>query len=305
MCRPQDEIYGKTPYEVMPHDVAAFLRPIIKRAQDGENVEYERIGVADDNQRRWMHGRIAPDLDATGKVRGLYCTEYDIHDLKLTEQALAAREEQLRLFTDNIPEPVVYLDAERQYIFVNDSFLRPVRPRARRRHRQAPEEVLGADVVEALAALHRPRGARRGRHLRARSASTRTAACAGSAARIVPDLNFDGTIKGDYIVGHDITDLKQAQDALAARESQLRAIMDGVPAPVAYIDRDERCHYVNRTFLQYFGLTRGTGRRAASARRRRPRHLPERAGDAGARAARASRPRSTAWCRARTACGAG
>ena len=49
--------------------------------------------------------------------------------------------------------------------------------------------------------------------------------------------------------------LKQAQDTLAARESQLRAIMDGVPAPVAYIDRDERCQYVNRTFLHYFGLS--------------------------------------------------
>ena len=70
-----------------------------------------------------MHGRIAPDLDATGNVRGLYCTEYDIHDLKQTEQALAAREEQLRLFTDNIPEPVVYLDAERRYVFVNEAFL--------------------------------------------------------------------------------------------------------------------------------------------------------------------------------------
>ena len=74
-------------------------------------------------------------------------------------------------------------------------------------------------------------------------------------ARCVPDLNFDGTVKGEYVVGHDITDLKLAQDALAARESQLRAIMDGVPAPVAYIDREEHCHYVNRTFLQYFGLT--------------------------------------------------
>jgi diguanylate cyclase (GGDEF)-like protein/PAS domain S-box-containing protein len=31
--------------------------------------------------------------------------------------------------------------------------------------------------------------------------------------------------------------------------------MDGVPAPVAYIDREERCQYVNRTFLHYFGLT--------------------------------------------------
>ena len=67
-------------------------------------------------------------------------------------------------------------------------------------------------------------------------------------------------MKGLYIVGHDITDLKQAQDALAAREGQLRAIMDGVPAPVAYIDREERCHYVNRTFLQFFGLTERAGR---------------------------------------------
>ena len=70
-----------------------------------------------------MHGRIAPDLDVSGTVRGLYCTEYDIHDLKLTEQALAAREEQLRLFTDNIPEPVVYLDENLRYVFVNESFL--------------------------------------------------------------------------------------------------------------------------------------------------------------------------------------
>ena len=103
--------------------------------------------------------------------------------------------------------------------------------------------------------------------------------------KIVPDMRFDATIKGYYIVGHDITDLKQAQDALAARESQLRAIMDGVPAPVAYIDRDERCQYVNRPFLQYFGLTAEQVARASPARRRRPRHLCERAGDAVARAA--------------------
>src|SRR6266446_6751640 len=59
VCRPQDQIYGKTPYEVMPSDVTAFLRPIIRRAQDGENVDYERVGVSVDNERRWMHGRIA------------------------------------------------------------------------------------------------------------------------------------------------------------------------------------------------------------------------------------------------------
>ena len=125
MCKPQDEIYGKTPFEVLPSDVAAFLRPILEARAGGRarRVRAHRQHAAA-GSRRWMHGRIAPDLDATGKVRGLYCTEYDIHDLKLTEQALAAREEQLRLFTDNIPEPVVYLDADRRYAFVNEAFLR-------------------------------------------------------------------------------------------------------------------------------------------------------------------------------------
>jgi diguanylate cyclase (GGDEF)-like protein/PAS domain S-box-containing protein len=252
--RPQDEIYGRTPYEVMPSDVSAFLRPIIRRAQEGENVEYERVGVSADNQRRWMHGRIAPDLDGTGKVRGLYCTEYDIHDLKLTEQALASREEQLRLFTDNIPEPVVYLDQGRSYTFVNDAFLRLVGLERDDVLGKAAEDVLGAEVVE----VQRPYLERAARGESVTYESERLDANGNMRwlrNRIVPDFRFDGTIKGHYIVGHDITDLKEAQDALAARESQLRAIMDGVPAPVAYIDREERCQYVNRTFLHYFGLS--------------------------------------------------
>ncbi len=254
LCRPQDQIYGKTPYEVMPPDVAAFLRPIIRRAQEGENVEYERVGVSVDKERRWMHGRIAPDLDGTGKVRGLYCTEHDIHDLKLTEQALATREEQLRLFTDNIPEPVVYADQEGKYSFVNDAFLRLVGLDRDDVIGKSAEEVLGPEVGEA----QRPyleRAAKGESVTYERDGVDANDRPVWLRNRIVPDFRFDGTIKGYYTVGHDIIDLKQAQDALAARESQLRAIMDGVPAPVAYIDRDERCQYVNRTFLHYFGLT--------------------------------------------------
>ena len=251
--RPQDQIYGKTPYDVMPQDVNSFLRPIIKRAQEGENVEYERVGTSADGHRRWMHGRIAPDLDGTGKVRGLYCTEYDIHDLKLTEEALATREEQLRLFTDNIPEPVVYVDTEGNYTFVNDAFLHLVGIPREEVIGKSVKDVLGPEVFE----LQQPYVDRAARgesvtferehiDLNGRQRWLRNS--------IVPDMNFDGTIKGYYIVGHDITDLHQAQNALAARESQLRAIMDGVPAPVAYLDRNERCQYVNKPFLQYFGL---------------------------------------------------
>lgn len=252
--RPQDQIYGKTPYDVMPHDVNSFLRPIIKRAQEGENVEYERVGISADGQRRWMHGRIAPDLDATGKVRGLYCTEYDIHDLKLTEQALATREEQLRLFTDNIPEPVVYVDMEGNYTFVNDAFLHLVGIPREEVIGKSVKEVLGPEVFE-LQLPYVDRAAKGESVTYEREHIDINGRQRWLRNSIFPDMNFDGTIKGYYIVGHDITDLQQAQNALAARESQLRAIMDGVPAPVAYLDRDERCQYVNKPFLQYFGLT--------------------------------------------------
>ncbi|MGH8850747.1 MAG: sensor domain-containing protein [Casimicrobiaceae bacterium] len=254
VCRPQAEIYGKTPSDIMPHDVNVFLRPILKRAQQGENVEYERVGASADGKRRWMHGRVAPDLDAAGKVRGLYCTEYDIHDLKLTEQALATREEQLRLFTDNIPEPVVYVDLDRHYTFVNDAFVSLVGI--------GRDQIIGKSVKDVLGpeafAFQQPfidRAARGESVNYERETVDVNGRQRWLRNKIVPDMRIDGTIKGYYIVGHDITDLKQAQEALASRESQLRAIMDGVPAPVAYIDRDERCQYVNRPFLQYFGLT--------------------------------------------------
>ncbi|HEY8242040.1 MAG TPA: PAS domain-containing protein, partial [Casimicrobiaceae bacterium] len=252
-ARPQEEIYGRTPAEILPADVASFLRPVLKRAQEGENVEYERIGTIPGGDKRWMHGRIAPDFDGAGKVRGLYCTEYDIHDLKLTEQALATREQQLRLFTDNIPEPVVYLDAERRYVFVNEAFLRLYGLKRDEVIGRRSTEVLGNEDAEALEP-----GRQRVMSGEAVTYEREVIDAQGRTrwirARCVPDLNFDGTVKGEYVAGHDITDLKLAQDALAARESQLRAIMDGVPAPVAYIDRDERCHYVNRTFVQFFGL---------------------------------------------------
>jgi diguanylate cyclase (GGDEF)-like protein/PAS domain S-box-containing protein len=254
VSKPQDEIYGHLPSEVLSYDVAKFLQPILARAHEGQNVEYERFGATQEGHHRWMHGRIVPDLDAAGGVRGVYCTEYDIHDLKLTEQALAAREEQLRLFTDNIPEPVIYLDADRRYAFVNESFLQLNGLDRDAVIGKRTEDVIGPEASQALAPYHE----------RAFAGETVTyervlddsvGRRRWIRGRMVPDHGPNGAIQGVYVVGHDITDLQEAQDALAARESQLRAIMDGVPAPVAYIDRDERCHYVNRTFLQYFGLS--------------------------------------------------
>ena len=190
-------------------------------------------------------------------MRGLYCTEYDIHDLKLTEQALAAREEQLRLFTDNIPEPVVYLDGDRRYAFVNEAFL-PLTGLNR-------DEVIG----KQLRGRDRRRGVRRSWR---RSTSARSAARASpTSARSIdverphaldarrascPIMRFDGTIKGLYIVGHDITDLKRG--AGRAGRARIAAARDhGRRAGAGRLHRSatSAASTSTGTFLQYFGLT--------------------------------------------------
>ena len=52
---------------------------------------------------------------------------------------------------------------------------------------------------------------------------------------------------------HDVTERKLAEERLRASEEQLRVITDNVPLFIAYIDRDERYRFVNRTEEEWFG----------------------------------------------------
>ena len=249
-----DDLLGQPLKNFVATDALAEMQSYMERAFAGATVSYERRERASSGELRWVRITLFPDREPGGNTGGAFAVINDIEDDVRIREALKAQEAQLRLFADNIPEPVVYVDMEGNYSFVNDAFLHLVGiPR---------EEVIGKSVKEVLGAevfdLQQPYVDRAAKgesvtferehiDINCRQRWLRNS--------IFPDMNFDGTIKGYYIVGHDITDLQQAQNALAARESQLRAIMDGVPAPVAYLDRDERCQYVNKPFLQYFGLS--------------------------------------------------
>src|SRR5688572_31124861 len=61
-CLSQEEIYGRTPPEILASDVGSFLRPILRRAQAGEPVQYEHRRNAPSARDPPMHRRIVPDL---------------------------------------------------------------------------------------------------------------------------------------------------------------------------------------------------------------------------------------------------
>jgi len=65
------------------------------------------------------------------------------------------------------------------------------------------------------------------------------------------DIVYDGRV-GRVAVFTDITERKQAEEALRAQEQQLDLITNSLPGPVFRVDRDLRLLFVNRGFERWF-----------------------------------------------------
>ncbi len=55
---------------------------------------------------------------------------------------------------------------------------------------------------------------------------------------------------------HDITESTRAASALRDSEAQMRQMTDAVPALIAYVDKDERIQFQNRSYEELFGQAR-------------------------------------------------
>jgi len=246
----REDIVGRTVSEVRGTAFSSEIEPLLEEAFAGKPVLFERLATDGHGRPLWVRVRLVPDFDEDGVLEGVYAVVIDIDEAKRAQEALSDAENRIRLFTDNIPEPLAYLGNDDRLIFVNQAYVDGVRlPR---------EQIVGHTIDEVLgdeaAAYFKPlvERARRGERVtyeRQRLAPDDTMRWVRGV--IVPNYAEDGACIGIYLVVHDIHDLKQTQAALAEREVRFRAFMDGIPAPVAYINRNAVYEYVNRAFLDF------------------------------------------------------
>ena len=251
----REGVVGRTVAEVRGAELANELQPLIERAYAGEPIVFERLNRFDDGTERWNRIRLVPDFGSDGLVEGVYAVIIDIDELKRTQEALREAERHVRLFTDNTPEPLAYLDAGIRFSFVNQAYMDGVRLPRERIIGHTPADVLGEEVAAYFAPyIARAQAGESTSYERLRTAPD------GSLRWIrgvlVPDYDRERQFKGIYVVVHDIHDMKLAQAALAQREGQLRSFMDGIPTPVAYINSDEVYEYVNRAYVTFSEIER-------------------------------------------------
>jgi diguanylate cyclase (GGDEF)-like protein/PAS domain S-box-containing protein len=247
-------IVGNTVADVLGEDAAKqYFEPYIEALRRGETCSYERLVGPPGGEGRWLLVRLVPQMTPDGTFEGLYVVSSDIHDIKLAQERLAHQEAQLRLFTDNIPDSVAYLDPERRYVFVNRTFAEQRGMSREHIIGRTSAEVLGQDAADELQPL--VARVQEGESVAyERLITLSTGEKRWIHVRSVPDRAPDASVRGHYVVGHDVHDLKSAQQALEDKERELRQVIDSIPTPMAYVDADIRYRYVNDAFLGYIGL---------------------------------------------------
>ena len=249
-----DAIIGKTSVEAMGPEVAAWIAQRTQKVFDrGEVATYERLTDMPDGSQRWFHVNAVPHVDEAGQVVGMYVVAHDIHEVKEAQALLAAREEELRFFAENIPEAICFIDLERGCTFVNNIFLATRGITREEALGKFPGDVYPPTLLESLSPhvtkvmlgeestyerpVRHPSGAERWERV-----------------RLVPRRDAHGVVRGFYVVSTDIHELKAAEAELMDKERQLRQVIDSVPTPMCYVDADLRYRYVNNAFLDYIGL---------------------------------------------------
>jgi PAS domain S-box-containing protein len=194
-----------------------------------------------------------PHFDESGQVQGLILMGIDVTEQVLARQAIQRSQEQLQLITDAIPDLISYVTREARYAFVNRAYEQWFGRPAGEIVGASTREILGEEVHARVHPLHLR--ALAGEAVRSEQGLRNArGALRQLEMRYLPDRGLDGQILGVVVVGNDITERKQAEEAVRRSEEQLRLITDRLPAFVSYIDREGRYQFANRTYELWFGL---------------------------------------------------
>jgi len=175
----------------------------------------------------------------------------DITEQKKAEEALRESEEKYRSIFENSPLGVLHFDREGTITACNDNFVEIIGSSQKAlvglNMLKLPDKQIVAAVQEAL---NGGRGFYEGWYHSV------------TAPKVTPVrilftsfVKEEGYINGGVGIVEDITDRKQAEEALRESEEMFRYIAEFSPMPISIIDGEGNYKYINRQFAEVFGYT--------------------------------------------------
>ncbi|GIW25487.1 MAG: GGDEF domain-containing protein [Meiothermus sp.] len=251
---PPQAIVGRSAYELLEAGQAARFRELSAAARpENPSTQSSFTFTAPDGRELYMEASIQFLFDAQGRDRGAVTGIRDVTERFLAEQAVRQSEQMLRQITNAMLDVVALTDSW--------GYIRYVTPSVERVLGYQPEQMLGLlafdylapeDAEKALLLAERSRTERGSYRLEARYRHAD-----GHYVWIDTLVTFisdaEGNVIGSVVSGRDVTERRQAEEALREREYRLSQITNSVRDVVLLLDPWAKVQYVTPSVEQVLG----------------------------------------------------
>lgn len=224
-----EEAIGKPMGVLFPPDLANEEADILARIRAGETVDhFQTRRIRKDGRVIEISATVSPILDEQGKVIGASKIARDITESARAERTLSSERSILRTLIDTVPDLIWLKDSEGVYLRCNHRFEQFFGARE--------DEIVGKtdyDFVDReLADLFRAHD-RAAMEKNGLSINEEEVCFASDSHREIlettkiPMWDPQGKLIGILGIGHDITERKRSERALADSEKQLRFVLQG------------------------------------------------------------------------------
>ena len=251
------ELIGKTDADFYPSELEAnFLAEELSVFKGVPLINKAEPATRPDGTREFILTTKVPLKDGSGKIIGLVGCARFITERKQAEEALKREHNLLRTLIDHIPDNIYVRDLSNRFVVANESFARLMGvagPSALIGKRDAdfyPEEMAASfDKADQEVFAGRPIFNRE-RVLRFPNGQELTVLNTK-----VPFKNDKGEVIGLIGVGHDITERKRTEAALAAEQRLLSSLITATPDAIYFKDRESRFIRINDALVLKLGLS--------------------------------------------------
>jgi PAS domain S-box-containing protein len=243
-----EEFLGKTPDEAAGVEKVKYgdTRPEITRLRTeaiqhherimrtGERLESDEECLASDGQKRYLHVVKSPVFDPAGKIIGTQGVQFDVSERKKVEEALQESQALYFSLVEQLPVGVFRKDPAGCYILVNPWFCQLKGMKAEEFLGKTPREVAASEAAKhdptapavdyaAAGGGHHEQIMQTGKSIELIEEYTHADGTKKFVqAMKLPICDLSGKIIGTQGILSDITEIKQAEEALRQSEEKLR-----------------------------------------------------------------------------------
>ncbi len=249
-----EEMLGRPLMERYPQPVREWLMEEIRSLAVGAEWNGEFEDFRKDGSRVWIDARVTRVHDAAGEPVGIVGVSHDITERKQAENALRESEERFRSFMEHCPAAAFIKDESGRLQYVNSAWRRQFDPEPVEWQGKTEFDFWPAETAALFQASDR--------QCLSQDQPLQTEECGqlptSGETRHWLAMKFPlGDGEGRRVGGMawDVTDRKQVEESLRAREERYRQLADAMPQIVWETAPDGYHEYYNRQWYEYTGLT--------------------------------------------------